>query len=86
MGHPNLQFSRVFFTLPVPNNIVLHNNVINDALNLDAVTFCRDMIDAVTAWFAANASSPNVVANFPRLMRHYPNGLAPYVIGIPVIA
>ena len=85
-GHPKSQYSRVIFTIPIASGNYFHNNVANDALNLDAPTFCRDMIGATTRWYIAKQADPNVVANLPRLMRLHPNGLAPYMVGMPVIA
>ena len=83
-GHPNMQYARVFFTLPVPNRIRHHNNIFNDALNLDAITFCRDVVAAVRAWFQANQNSANVQRNLPKLVQFYPAGFAPYV-DVPAI-
>lgn len=86
LGHPKMQYSRVLFTLPNPSRNVFHRGVINDAPNLDAVTFCRDVTDAVARWHAATGAEPNVVANLPRLVRFYAQGLAPYLVGVPLIA
>lgn len=86
LGHPRMQYARILFTLPNPNRNVFHRNVINDALNLDVVIFCRDMVRAVEQWYAAKHNDPNVVANLPRLMRHHERGLAPYMVGMPLIA
>lgn len=85
-GHPRMQYSRVLFTLPNPQNNYFHNNILNDALNLDASTFCRDMVAAVGQWHEAKQGDANVKANLPRLLRLYPTGLAPYMVGMPLIA
>jgi hypothetical protein len=66
--------------------IVLHNNIMNDALQLDARIFCTDMIEAGRAWYIAKKEDPCVVANSPKLIQYYPNGLSPYIEGIPLIA
>ena len=50
LGHPKSQYSRILFTLP-STRAYLHQNIINDALNLDLETFCRDMIEAVLRWY-----------------------------------
>jgi len=86
LGHQNMQYSRIVFTLPVSDKTSIHNNVVNDALNLDAVTFCRDMIDAVSRWYIQNKNGTWVKANLPRLIRLYPKGLPPYITGVPVIS
>lgn len=86
LGHPTMQYARVLFTVPNENANVFHQNVMNDALNLDAVTFCRDMIRAVKRWYAAKQGEPSIVANIPRLVRFHARGLPPYMIGMPLIA
>jgi hypothetical protein len=64
----------------------LHLNVMDDALNLDAKRFCRDVLQAVSRWYAANENEPVVQANIGRLFRFYPNGLPPYIVGVPLIS
>ena len=86
LGHPNMQYARVLFTVPNVARNVFHCNILNDALNLDATVFCRDMIQAVNQWYAAKQDEPSVVANMPRLIQFYPQGLAPYMVGMPLIA
>jgi len=86
LTYPNPPYARVLFTLPNAHNNVFHQNIINDALNLDAVIFCRDMAGAVARWYAAKQNDPNVTANLPRLVRFHEHGLAPYMVGMPLIA
>ena len=85
-GHGNTQYGRVLFTLPNAQKNFFHNNIINDALNLDACRFCRDIIANVSRWYDARKNDPNVQANLPRLLRLYPNGLRPYMVGMPLIS
>ena len=85
LGHSRMQYGRVLFTVPNPQRNTLHRNVMNDALNLDAVRFCRDMIECVSVWYAAKQNDPNVQANLPRLVHFGANGLAPYIVGMPLI-
>jgi hypothetical protein len=85
-GNHKMTYSRIVFTLPVPNRVILHNNIINDALNLDAEIFCRDMINSVLRWYDQNQGTIYVKANLPCVVRLYPNGLPPYIVGIPVIS
>ncbi len=86
LGHPKMQYARILFTLPNPRGAILHNNIIGDALNLDAITFCRDMVQSALRWYEAKQDDPNVLANLPRLVQYHENGLRPYVVGIPLIA
>jgi hypothetical protein len=85
-GHNKMQYSRILFTVPNPQGNVFHRNIINDALNLDACMFCRDILRSVSSWYAAKRNEPTVQANLPRLLRFYPQGLAPYMVGMPLIA
>ena len=85
-GHERMQYSRVVFTLPDGRGNVFHRNLMNDALNLDAGTFCEDILSAVTRWQQAHETDPIVQTNLLSLLTFHPNGLAPYFVGIPVIA
>ena len=85
MGHPKSQYARVIFTMDAPRGGVFHNNVVNDALNLDARTFCSDVIAAARQWYANNSQTPSVVNNVERLVKLRPEGLPPYMVGMPVI-
>ena len=85
-GHPGSQYDRVLFTIPTPEGRVFHNNIFNDALNLDAPTFCRDIVKAALKWLKAEAGNATVQTNLQRSVRLYPRGLAPYMVGTPLIA
>jgi len=81
-----MQYSRVLFTVPNTQRNVFHNNIINDALNLDVIQFCRDVTEAAKHWYVAKHGDPNVIANLPNLVRYRPSGLSPYMVGMPLIA
>ena len=85
-GHPNMQYSRVIFSVPNPQNNIFHNNILNDALNLDAVQFCHDIMEAVREWFKQNHTNPTVQLNIPHMVQYRPAGMAPYIVGMPVIS
>jgi len=85
-GNPQMQYAKVLFTIPNTQGNVFHNNILNDALNLDAVIFCRDVMSAVRGWFAEKKDDENVMANLPHLVEFRPNGLAPYFCGVPLIS
>jgi hypothetical protein len=85
-GRLGEQYSRILFTIPDGRGIVFHKGIINDALNLDAITFCRDIMDGAKRWYAAKQGDPNVLKNLPNLVRFRPKGLAPYMVGMPLIA
>ena len=85
-GNPQMQYGRVLFTIPNPQGNVFHNNILNDALNLDAVIFCRDVMAAVRGWFAEKKDAENVMANLQYLVKFRPNGIAQYMVGMPLIS
>ncbi len=86
LQHPSSTYARVLFVEPSSTSrIVLHNNVLNDALNIDVRIFCRDIIGGANSWLMASQSTPNYQKNFLKLMQRYPNGLSPYIVGVPVI-
>ncbi len=86
LGHPNLQYARILFTIPNRQQNVFHRNIANGALNLDVIIFCRDVSRAVEQWYIAKQSDLNVVANLPNLVQYRAQGLAPYMVGMPLIA
>jgi hypothetical protein len=80
------QYSAIVFTLPDGRGNVFHNNILNDALNLDLVTFVTDVLGAVGAWWTDSQSHSQVASNAAHLIQVRPNGLAPYIVGTPVLA
>jgi len=83
--HPRGRYSRIIFVEPGRSDIVLHKNIMNDALNIDVRIFCEDLCGAAERWWQGAATQPTVQANLPRFVTRYPNGLAPYICGLPVI-
>jgi len=81
--HPRSQYSRIIFLEPSSNFI--HNNILNDALNLDLCAFCRDITASASNWLTTNENTPNFRTNFPKFIQRYRNGLSPYIVGLPVI-
>jgi hypothetical protein len=47
--------------------------------------FCKDMIDGVEAWFALKKTDENVQRNLANLVQFHPNGLSPYLPGVPAV-
>lgn len=82
----NTTYKRVIFIHPAVKNLYMHCNVFNDALNLDIGQFCLDMIGRANEWLKTVEKSDKFKKNYDKFMRTYPNGLPPYVVGIPVIS
>ena len=83
--HPRGRYSRIIFVEPGNSGMVLHNNILNDALNIDARIFCEDICAATERWWPKASTRPDVQTNLARFVRRYPGGLAPYIVGLPVI-
>lgn len=79
-------YSKIIFLEPVNQNMILHDNILNDALNIDLNIFCLAMIKAVEDWLNDIKDTPNFIRNYKKFMKRYPNGLSPYIVGIPVIS
>ncbi|MGJ7910466.1 hypothetical protein [Neobacillus sp. LXY-1] len=80
--HEKSSYKKVIFVEPSSN--VFHNNVINDVLNIDVRIFCKDMIKSGRDWLKDVKDNKNFIRNHESSFKRYPNGLAPYIVGIPV--
>lgn len=79
-------YSRILFVEPGTSTNTFHNNVMNDALNIDVPLFVLTIADAAEKWLAVTQNTTNFEANRANYMQRYPIGLPPYIVGVPVIA
>ncbi len=79
------RYSRVIFLEPGPGGPMMHNNVINDVLNIDVGTFVRDVLDGARAWLDEAEGTPRYVENYRSSMQRHADGLSPFIVGVPVI-
>lgn len=85
--HKNSTYSRILFVEPSEkNSIVLNNNIINGALNIDVNIFCTDMIASVRNWLTLVKNDETFQENYSSFIKRYPNGLPPYIVGVPIIS
>jgi len=84
--HPESRYSRFIFVEPSATTHTLHCNVIQDALNIDVGIFCEDIIAGALCWLSEVEGSKRFERNYNRVMRRYPDGLAPFIRGVPVIS
>jgi hypothetical protein len=63
----------------------LHRNVLANALNIDVGIFCDDILTGAERWLAQVEGTQPYEKNYDRFLTRYPNGLPPYIGGIPVI-
>ena len=92
-GHPKARYDRIMFTLPHPSGGIISEGLSSNnggtkdrVLMLNAIGFCQNMGKSVGAWFRDNALNETVKDNLPNLLRLRPNGLAPHIVGMAVIA
>jgi len=84
--HIKGNYRRVLFIEPSATTNILHNNIMNDALNINVTIFCNDFISGAEKWIEENENSDLYKKNYDKFMRRYPNGLPPYIVGVPVIS
>lgn len=83
--NPRSTYSRILFVEPSATTNIFHNNILNAALNIDVRIFCNDIVSGALTWLQQNQNSQNYIQNYGKFMQRYPNGLAPYLVGVPVI-
>jgi hypothetical protein len=86
LQHPQSSFSRVLFLEPGTSTNTLHRNIMMNALNIDVRIFCQDMLSGAYEWLEKAEDTDRFRENSSRFMRRYPEGLAPYYVGSPVIS
>lgn len=84
--HGNADFSRVLFTFPTDTGNVYHNNILNDALNFDLPRFCNHILTGAERWRQLVEGTQPYTRNLERTIRVHPNGLRPYMVGVPLIS
>jgi hypothetical protein len=92
------RYDRVIFMAPNPSFRMTQDIVVTIApevsfgvvtgkvLQIEAVWFCEQFTNAVKQWAVAKVNDPNVQTNVPNLVRLRPEGLPPYIVGVPLIA
>jgi hypothetical protein len=84
----NLGYERVLFVHP-DNSFILtvDNSILNNAVCIDLLAFCKNMIEAVRIWEIKmrDSNNANFIKNYPNLIQVHPEGISPYIVGIPVI-
>ena len=83
--NPKNKYVRVLFIEPTATTGTFHNNIINDALNIDVRIFCSDIVRGARVWLEKAKDTELYKINYDKFMRRYPNGLKPYIVGVPVI-
>lgn len=83
--HRESPYARIIFIEPGATSNVVHYGLLNDALCIDVSTFCREVIAGTRRWLDEVESSERYMANYDRFARRHPDGLSPYITGVPVV-
>ncbi|ANF23331.1 hypothetical protein [Thermococcus piezophilus] len=84
--HPKSSYSRVLFVELTATSNIFHCNILNDALNIDVQIFVMDILEDVEKWLDEVKDTEVFKKNYARFMKRYPDGLSPYIIGVPFIS
>jgi len=76
---------RIIFVEPGATPHMLHGNVSNGALNIDVRLFCLEIIRGTREWLDVVEGAPRFNENYSAFVRRYPDGLPPYIGGLPVV-
>jgi hypothetical protein len=68
-----------------PGSPIFDLCLVEDALALHIPAFCERILAGLKAWEAAEGNDPAVIANASHVVRLHPQGLAPYVVGYPIL-
>lgn len=85
-------FDRVLFTVPNRANNVFDQNISQPTpdspmtLNLDLPLFVHRVTQGAERWISSIEEDPVKKAQLDCLLQFRPNGLAPHMVGIPLIA
>lgn len=79
------RYARVIFLEPGTSTNIFHKNVMDDVLNIDVRIFCNDMTEAARNWLRTAEDSDLYRQNIDNFLKRHPEGLAPYIVGVPVI-
>lgn len=82
---PKSTYKRILFIVPNNTITLCGYTVINDALHINIETFCRNMVFSVRRWEAQVKGTESFIRNYGKIIKLYPSGFPPYIVGIPTI-
>jgi hypothetical protein len=83
--HPKSKFDRIIFIEPGATTSIVHYSRMNGVLCIDLPSFCAEVLQGAREWLARYEANPVVQKNLSRFAQRHPNGLTPYISGVPVI-
>jgi hypothetical protein len=84
-GSNRRSYKKILFLVPGATTATMHKNILMGALNLDLNAFCGDMTSGAYRWLQARSETQPVKGHLSRLIRAHPQGIAPYIVCLPVI-
>lgn len=73
LNHANRRYEKIVFQTPL-RGFVLHNNIINDILQLNSSIFVNDIISGYETWLLANNNNQHLAVNLSESFQLYQNG------------
>jgi len=83
--HPKSKVARIIFIEPGATSNVFHYGRLNDALLIDLPGFCSEVLQGAKLWLEAQENTETVQRNLQRFVQRHPQGLVPYIVGVPVV-
>lgn len=83
--HKYLGYKRIMFLEP-GTGMIIHRCIMNDALQIDISIFATDIINGVKSWLIDMKDNEYFDEHYEHFIKRHENGVAPYIVGIPVIA
>lgn len=90
MQHKSMTHSRIIFLVP-NDKYFFGSNIFNNingknTINIDLVSFCNEIVDCALEWWEKNKNNEIVKKNYQKMVRYHAEGLATFIVGLPVIA
>ena len=82
--HEKSNYKKILFIEPHATASLFYNNTSSDSLIIDVRVFCKVIVESIRAWLLEVEDSEFYKQNMTKTFKRYPNGIAPYVSGIPV--
>jgi hypothetical protein len=83
--HPRSPFSRIIFIEPGATTNIIHYGILSGALCIDLRLFCYEVLAGARLWLDAVEDTEPFNSNYGRFARRYPDGIPPYISGVPVV-
>ena len=83
--HRKSSFSRIIFIEPGAEITLFHKWVVRDALLINVQMFVSDILAAAMQWLVKAENTETFKKNFAMFVARHPDGLKPYVVGMPII-